>query len=98
MHATPLVGRAADLSVVADVLDRAQAGHSAVLVLSGEPGIGKSRLAEEAAARALARNFGVLVARASPCTPTCTTGRSSPCCVPSSARGRPPSAPRCWRG
>ena len=60
-----LVGRAAEL----DALDRALAeldrGRSAALQLVGEPGIGKTRLLAELAARADARGFLVLFGTAS---------------------------------
>ncbi|MGH7291620.1 MAG: BTAD domain-containing putative transcriptional regulator, partial [Myxococcota bacterium] len=53
--ATPrveLVGRSRELSIVASVLADVSRGSTRWLVLSGPPGIGKTRLAEEAAARA----------------------------------------------
>src|SRR5262249_41627687 len=40
----PLVGRAAELSLLLDRWQRATAGEGQVVLLSGEPGIGKSRL------------------------------------------------------
>lgn len=43
---TPLVGRARELAIAADVLDRVSAGETRWVVLSGPPGIGKTRLAE----------------------------------------------------
>ncbi|MBV9048875.1 MAG: AAA family ATPase [Solirubrobacterales bacterium] len=39
-----LVGREGEQRVVDELLQRARAGRSAVLVLRGEPGIGKSAL------------------------------------------------------
>jgi hypothetical protein len=48
----PLVGRDAVLADIGAVLARAQAGHGALALVTGEPGIGKTRLAEEAVARA----------------------------------------------
>ncbi|WP_238007358.1 LuxR C-terminal-related transcriptional regulator [Dactylosporangium sp. AC04546] len=47
-----LVGRDADEALVGEVLGRARAGHSAVLVLLGDPGIGKTALLEQAAVTA----------------------------------------------
>ena len=44
---TPLVGREAELSVLRERWTQAQAGNGQVVLLSGEPGIGKSRLVEE---------------------------------------------------
>ncbi|MCV7055066.1 BTAD domain-containing putative transcriptional regulator [Mycolicibacterium gilvum] len=48
-HRAPLVGRRRELAAAADVLDRVTAGAARWLVLSGPPGIGKTRLAEEIA-------------------------------------------------
>jgi hypothetical protein len=47
-----IVGRAADLEILADVYTQAAAGSRQFLLLSGEPGIGKTRLAAECALRA----------------------------------------------
>jgi adenylate cyclase len=41
---TELVGRQSELSVLADAFDRARFGVGAVVALTGEPGVGKSRL------------------------------------------------------
>ncbi|MEW5808712.1 MAG: BTAD domain-containing putative transcriptional regulator [Actinomycetota bacterium] len=49
---SPLVGRHRELSRAGEVLARASAGATRWLVLSGPPGIGKTRLAEEVAALA----------------------------------------------
>jgi len=48
----PLVARAGVLAEVDSVLAAARAGRGALLTVTGEPGIGKTRLAEEAAERA----------------------------------------------
>ena len=47
---TPLLGRDAELAALREHWRRAQAGHGAVLVLAGEPGMGKTRLAAALAA------------------------------------------------
>ncbi len=61
-HSTvPLVGRSADVAVLTDQLRRAQRGQCRVVMLAGEPGIGKTRLL--AAAAAQAAQDGVLVRR-----------------------------------
>jgi class 3 adenylate cyclase len=46
----PLVGRAVELAVLTDAVDRALAGEPGVVVVEGEGGVGKSRLLDEARA------------------------------------------------
>ncbi|MGD9528196.1 ATP-binding protein [Pseudonocardia sp.] len=58
-----LVGRAVETAVLRDRLESAGRGHGRLLVCSGEPGIGKTRLAQELAAAALARGTAVAWAR-----------------------------------
>lgn len=53
------VGREAELAAVAQAIDAAVAGQPCVLLVSGEPGVGKSRLIAEA--RALAERRGLQV-------------------------------------
>ena len=55
-----LVGREQQLAAVQVAVNRTVAGHGRAVLLIGEPGIGKTRLAEEAARRAL--GSGVTVA------------------------------------
>ncbi|MBV9237410.1 MAG: AAA family ATPase [Xanthobacteraceae bacterium] len=43
-HLTPLVGRDAELNLLHEQYLRAKRGHGCVTVISGDPGIGKSRL------------------------------------------------------
>jgi DNA-binding SARP family transcriptional activator len=57
------VGRDSELAELAAGLDDAFAGRGRVLLLVGEPGIGKSRLAEELIARGRDRGARVLVGR-----------------------------------
>ncbi len=44
---TPMIGRAAECARLADLWHKAVAGSGSVVVVSGEPGIGKSRLIQE---------------------------------------------------
>ena len=44
---TPFVGRKPERGQLVALLDRARAGHGAIVFLGGEPGVGKTRLADE---------------------------------------------------
>jgi DNA-binding SARP family transcriptional activator len=57
--AAGLVGRVAELVVLRAVVDSALAGRTAIGIVEGEPGVGKTRLLEEAAA--VAGRHGALV-------------------------------------
>ena len=57
------VGREAELAKLIAGLDDAIAGHGRLFLLVGEPGIGKSRLADELIVRARERGVRVLVGR-----------------------------------
>ena len=57
------VGREAELAALTAGLDDAFAGRGRLFLLVGEPGIGKSRLADEVIARARTRGAHVLVGR-----------------------------------
>jgi DNA-binding CsgD family transcriptional regulator len=59
-----MVGRRTELTVLEAALDDAMAGRGSVTVISGEAGIGKSRLAYEIQARAASLGMQVLVGRA----------------------------------
>jgi AAA ATPase-like protein len=60
----PFLGREAELAVLVAGLEDAIAGHGGLVLLGGEPGIGKSRLADEAFNTARARGFVTLWGRA----------------------------------
>ncbi len=57
------VGRERELAVVSAALDDAAAGRGKLLMLTGEPGIGKTSLADRASAAARDRDFTVLWGR-----------------------------------
>jgi class 3 adenylate cyclase len=57
---TPFVGREAERSELRLLMDRAAAGEGGLVMIGGEPGVGKTRLSEELAAEAGPR-FRVLV-------------------------------------
>ena len=61
-----VVGRDDELASLSAGLDDLQDGRGGCFLLAGEPGIGKSRLAREAAAAAQRRGLTVLFGRASP--------------------------------
>ncbi len=63
VQASAFVGRERELAELTAGLDDAVAGHGRLCLLVGEPGIGKSRLAEELSTRARARGAQVLVGR-----------------------------------
>ncbi len=56
----PLVGRQAEQAAIAQALERAAAGQGQVVVLVGEPGVGKSRLVWETTQSAALRDWLVL--------------------------------------
>jgi len=64
LGAPPLVGREAERAMLLAHLEAAAAGRGGIVLVEGEPGIGKTRLAEEVVAGARWRNVRVVVARA----------------------------------
>jgi DNA-binding CsgD family transcriptional regulator len=60
---TPFVGREAELAALTADLDAAATGQGGVVLVGGEPGIGKTRLAEELAGQATTRGALVLWGR-----------------------------------
>jgi predicted ATPase len=63
LSGSPFVGRDRELAELLDSLDGAAAGRGRLVVIGGEPGIGKSRLADELANHARAGDFEVLWGR-----------------------------------
>ena len=68
VHETPLIGRAAELDYLRDLYEDAVGGRGHVVVVSGDAGVGKSRLVAELATGALAGGGHVLVGRCHPST------------------------------
>src|SRR5207249_5622592 len=62
---TPFVGRESDLERLRRAWERARSGQRQVVLLAGEPGIGKTRLATEFAHGAHAEGATVLLGRCS---------------------------------
>jgi class 3 adenylate cyclase/tetratricopeptide (TPR) repeat protein len=57
---TPFIGREPERAQLRQLLDRAAGGHGGLVLIGGEPGIGKTRLATELAADATTRfRFGI---------------------------------------
>ena len=61
---TPLVGRREEQAIIAEKLDAAANGAGGIVLLGGEPGVGKTRLAEEALELGLQRGMLPLVGHA----------------------------------
>lgn len=68
---TPLVGRTTEMQQLVAAFERACAGQGSIVLLAGEPGIGKTRMAEEVAAQAIQRGVQILWGR-------CYEGGSAP--------------------
>jgi len=58
LERTPFVGRGAERAQLRRLLDQAASGHGSLVMIGGEPGVGKTRLSEELMAEA--RQRGVL--------------------------------------
>jgi DNA-binding winged helix-turn-helix (wHTH) protein len=67
----PLVGRGREMKLLLAALDEAMAGQARLVLLQGEPGIGKTRTAEELARVARERGIESLIAR-------CPEGQGAP--------------------
>jgi predicted ATPase/class 3 adenylate cyclase len=62
----PLVGREQESEAILDLWEGAKAGHGKVLLLEGEPGIGKSRLVMDVKQRIEAEGAAIMELRCSP--------------------------------
>ena len=56
----PLVGRRTELAHASALLDRISTGGARTVIVAGEPGVGKTRLALAVASEAVARHMGVV--------------------------------------
>ncbi len=65
----PLVGRQRDTELFKEYLERAFAGRGGIILVAGEAGIGKSRLAEEFSKIVTGRGCRTLIGRCLPGTP-----------------------------
>jgi predicted ATPase len=63
-YATPFVGRETEIEKLTALLGRAGAGASQTVFIAGEPGAGKTRLAQEFANQACDAGWQVLIGRA----------------------------------
>src|SRR4051812_20177748 len=63
---TPLVGRSTEMATLLSAVDEAKTRRAGAILLSGDAGVGKSRLLDEVATGAHERGFDVLVGQ---CTP-----------------------------
>jgi hypothetical protein len=70
LSGSPLVGRESELSRLLDRLDAAASGHGGLVLLGGEPGVGKTRLSEDVMREEAAR---VALALAGHCHESGTT-------------------------
>src|SRR5437588_6685011 len=66
-----MIGRAADLTALHALTDQAKRGEGRVALISGEAGIGKSRLAAEGKTYALAQGFRLLQGKCFPGDTSC---------------------------
>ncbi|HWC44852.1 MAG TPA: AAA family ATPase, partial [Casimicrobiaceae bacterium] len=62
----PLIGRGGELARLSAALQSAEGGHGGTFIITGESGIGKTRLATALIELAAKRNFAVAVGRAYP--------------------------------
>ena len=58
---TPLVGRSTEMAALLSAVDDAKTRRAGAVLLSGDAGVGKTRLLDEVATGAHERGFGVLV-------------------------------------
>ena len=90
-----LVGRAAELARLAHLLDEAAAGRAVAALVSGDAGVGKSRLVAEVADMAASRGFTVLTGQCAeigdsvPYLPFADALRGAPADLEAAVKARP---------
>ena len=60
---TPLVGRQAERKLLGEKLEGLKQGKNGIVVIEGQPGIGKSRLVEDLRAKAISQNLSIFQGR-----------------------------------
>jgi DNA-binding SARP family transcriptional activator len=60
---TPMIGRARELSRLRECLRESESGNGRTVIVSGDAGVGKSRLCEELGSQAIESGFRLLVGR-----------------------------------
>ena len=63
LERTPFVGREAERAELRRLIEQTVGGHGALVMLGGEPGVGKTRLCEETMAEARQRGMTALIGR-----------------------------------
>jgi len=76
-----LIGRARPLAAIRSALERMQGGHGGLLLIRGEPGIGKSALAARAASEAAQQGARVISGRPAWVDPVPGRGADDACGV-----------------
>jgi serine/threonine protein kinase/tetratricopeptide (TPR) repeat protein len=65
VYRTPVVGRASEQSELTALLEKAEQGHGSLVMISGDPGVGKTRLVWDLAQQAHDKSFNCLMGHCS---------------------------------
>ncbi len=100
MTTEPFVGRERELERLREAFDGAREGRGGLVMITGEPGIGKTRLARELEGYAVEHGARVLWGRAHEAggalTPTTSASARSRCCDWLLPGRRTPTSPTSW--